>query len=276
MRIDELHDRLYEVLCVVDDICQKNGIRYFLDGGTELGAVREHDFIAWDDDADIKVLREDYEAFKAAMVKDLPPYMHIIEPESFAPGFYDFVVRIYDERYKIRKETEEDQYYRNYQNYVGTDVFIFDLMPASAFKRKWMLLKMKILYGLGMGHRYQIDYAAYSGIMKVQVKLLAALGKLFSVEALCRLYTKTVSQYKNDPSAPYRMSSNGPLGKPMYPMRDWFEGEAEGFIRGRRFPVASGYDEWMTLHYGDYMNPPKDRRAFIQHLDEEDRYADNE
>lgn len=40
MRIEELHDKLFELLCVVDDICREEKIQYFLDSGTELGSVR--------------------------------------------------------------------------------------------------------------------------------------------------------------------------------------------------------------------------------------------
>ncbi len=265
MTLDELHDKLYDVLCMVDDICTKEGIKWFIDGGTEIGSVREKDFIPWDDDIDIKVLREDYEKFKAAMIKNMPSNYQFVEPEEFAPYFYDFVPRIVDTSQLLREVTEADKAYKNYQNAVGVDVFILENAPKGAFGRKMMLLKCKMIYGMAMSKRYSVDKSKYSFAQRLMTGTCMLMGKCMSHEKIFKKWNKSMRKYEGK-STGWVIAANFPIPFLDFYKYEWYNSAAEGEIRGRKFPIPVGYDAELTQIYGEYMKPPKDRSIYVTHL----------
>ena len=59
--MNELQKVLLKQLEKFHEFCEKNGLKYFIIGGTLLGAVRHKGFIPWDDDIDVGMPRKDYE-----------------------------------------------------------------------------------------------------------------------------------------------------------------------------------------------------------------------
>ena len=55
--------KILKLLRVVDTILEKNNIKYWLDYGTLLGAIREKTVIAWDDEFDISLWNDNLDSF---------------------------------------------------------------------------------------------------------------------------------------------------------------------------------------------------------------------
>ena len=60
----DMQTSLLELLKEFHKFCMANNIKYSLDWGSLLGAIRHKGFIPWDDDLDIMVDRENYEKIK--------------------------------------------------------------------------------------------------------------------------------------------------------------------------------------------------------------------
>lgn len=63
---------MLRILKIIDYLCRKHQLRYWLCSGTLLGAYRHQGFIPWDDDLDISMPREDYERFLEVAKEEFP------------------------------------------------------------------------------------------------------------------------------------------------------------------------------------------------------------
>lgn len=63
-----------ELLHIFDKLCTKHNLRYWLDAGTLLGAIRHKGFIPWDDDLDVMMPREDYDKVIPLMKDEMEKY----------------------------------------------------------------------------------------------------------------------------------------------------------------------------------------------------------
>ena len=91
----DLQLHLLEIFKVVDGICRRNDIPYWLSCGTLLGAIRHGGFIPWDDDIDIEIYYRDKNRFIEACKKELPLNL-CIQYHGTEPDYYLNILKVRD------------------------------------------------------------------------------------------------------------------------------------------------------------------------------------
>lgn len=80
--------QLLEILRYVVDVCERNGLTYWLSGGTLLGAYLYKGFIPWDDDVDIDMPYADYRKFCQIVKKEKRYFLQDKSSDIFYPYYY--------------------------------------------------------------------------------------------------------------------------------------------------------------------------------------------
>ncbi len=101
------------LLIIAQDIvsvCEENGIKYWLTGGSCLGAVRHDGFIPWDDDIDINMCRNDYNKFLNVFKNKFKEKYDVHEPKSKGDFSYPATqIRLKGTRYRGINDIDSDE-----------------------------------------------------------------------------------------------------------------------------------------------------------------------
>ena len=277
--LTKAHQVNLKILKEIDRICRKYKIQYMLDAGTLLGAIRHQGFIPWDDDADIVVTRKNYEAFMKVVRRELPDTMELLMPWDFQKGraFFDFTARIIYKNSRIHEESPETRYYEGKMNHLWVDLFTLDVLPKNKLSSSMTLLLHKIIYGMAMGHRYQLDFGKYSVFHKLAVGGLSAAGRLVPLKVLFWMQRIVALKDRKCRSNLRYYSNYQPDYLYVTLQKEWCEQVEDVAFCDTKLMAPRHWDEVLTWIYGDYKKlPPKNKRvpghstAQIQVFDEEE------
>lgn len=139
--LQQLHAVLYDILAEIDRVCRENNIRYFIIGGTAIGAHFFDGIIPWDDDIDIGMTAGDYERFMAVAPAALRTGYTLCWPgnEPHTPFYFA----------KVRKDgtrfVEEVTEGLDMHHGIYVDIFPMNRVPQSKRKERWQRKTAKYL-----------------------------------------------------------------------------------------------------------------------------------
>ena len=125
--VKQAQKKMYEILVVFDEICQKHNLTYWLDHGTLLGAVRDGKFIPWDDDLDVTMPREDYEKFIEIAQEEMPN-QYFLQTQKTDKYYQNFFAKIRD-RSSTFVDAWEEKRDIHYHQGIYIDIFPLNNIP---------------------------------------------------------------------------------------------------------------------------------------------------
>ncbi|MFR5600883.1 MAG: phosphorylcholine transferase LicD [Lachnospiraceae bacterium] len=274
--LEKVHEANLKVLDELDRICRKYKIQYMLDAGTLIGAVRHQGIIPWDDDVDVVMTRKNFETFRRVVKRELPDTMEYLGCDEFhgGKGFFDFTPRIIYKKSQMHEDNEEMRFYGGKLNHLWVDIFILDNLPASRMGAAMTRLLHKIVYGFAMGHRYRLDYKKYGLLSKLQVMVLANIGRLIPMKWIFAAQHFLALKDRKSKGHQYYYSNYQPDYLYVTVEKAWMDETVELPFCGRSLMAPKEWDKVLTEVYGDYMTPPPEHQRVPSHSSMEIRIYD--
>ena len=244
---EELKTIQLDLLQKTADFCEQNGLRYFLCGGTLIGAVRHKGYIPWDDDIDIAMPRPDYDRFINTFNKQ-ENYYQVVSRENNHAYSYAFA-KVYDNRTLMHE-----------LHYKGCTFGVYiDILPADGVKNASQIRKIMWL------HKILNTKKANYYKRTLSKKIINTIGKLlllpFSAYQISGWMDSEARRYAFG-SLPHAGLIANPLGVGEMVDKSVFDGDTFQTFEGHQYRVPAGYDAWLRSIYGDYMQlPPVEHRV---------------
>ena len=251
-----------DMIVEFDRVCRNNDIHYVLFGGSLLGAVRHKGYIPWDDDADIGMLREDYNRFKEHL-DELNPSVCYFQDHDTDPEYRWGYGKL---RRTGTKYVRVGQEHLKCKTGIFVDVFPMDDIPLSipgqVFQDWYCFCLRKILWS-------EVAKKNTEGFWKLWFTLLSKIP----VSVPFAGYERYAKKSKNTTTNRVRCLSfpatgtlykKNPLTERYGMPKEWFTDRTEYDFEGKKFFGSKDYDTVLKYIYGDYMTLP-DAKGREQH-----------
>ncbi len=257
--IEKIQNKLLEILVYFKKFCEENNLRFFLCGGTCLGAVRHKGFIPWDDDIDVFMLREDYEKLQELWEKnaDTSRYSCVRSDEKI--NIHHSVTEIKDNNTTFINHHSVDC---DIHHGIMIDIIPVDGVAPSALGRISQMIASMIYCCFNFqrlpDHKSKLIYYATK----------IALGICRSSKLRYKIWKSAeqhMAKYGTENSKVVASFVEGTEIMRMHYPLEWFKNPVYMDFAGYEMPVPSDVDEFLKISFGDYMQLPPEEERVARH-----------
>ena len=247
--LNNLQSLCSQLLLFINNICDKHDIDWWLDYGNLLGAVRHENFIPWDDDMDIGMMRESYHKFISIIYDEVKNYNldDCINIYYRPRNWDDKKVNSFIQLFVMNEDVGN-------KVMAGIDVFPYDFMKeydketvGPTYNRAQVLFYKKLYEGTQRSKLYM-------GIDADEV-----MEEYFS--------ELNLSYQKQDYIIPGVEGSFG-YGKNLYELKILESKKVFPLTKvkygNHYFPAPKDYHYYLSNIYGNYMSVPKSIRTHLR------------
>ena len=250
IELNVLQGHIYSIFVEFDRICRKHDIKYSMEGGTLMGAVKYQDFVPWDDDIDVVMVREEYEKFLCVAPAELNENF-FLQSYNNVPDFPLNYAKL------CLNGTEIYDYDYSHLKTMHHGIFI-DIFPIDNVVPEKLRKHCSMVGVLTGARKTKLRAIKTRGIRKIVYGALALLPMktlIKAVDKACKKYNKKNTGYI------YEVCNSNRSFKPL--PAETYTDLCELMFRDRMFMAVSSYDEFLKSRFGEnYANelPEEDKR----------------
>ena len=261
-QIRELQLKELESLRVFKDFCKKNDLLFYFCGGCCIGTLRDGGFIPWDDDIDVFMPRNDYEILLKEWQKQVgnEGRFRLLKSDIGTTFTGNIFATFVDTKYTCVKENQE---HIDVPHGLVMDIMPLDGCPDGKFQRYMQLINC-LLYSLFMS---EVVPEKHGGAVAFFSKILLGIFRSRRIRTkIWKHCEKRMTRFSIDECSKITELCAGPHYMMNEYPKECFESALWLPFEGEDFPIPVGYDEYLKIAFGDYMElPPEEKR--IPHHD---------
>lgn len=223
-------NRQLEIWATFDEICRKHAIKYHINYGTLIGAIRHKGFIPWDNDVDVSMLRPDFNRLAEVLDDELDGGIFV------AHNFGLDTIKIFHKQTTL---IYGHDYSRDKPSGIIFDVFALDIAEDGTLESSRALAALK-------------KAAAFDSEENLK-SLRRFAEELFDQSRAVEWFDYTIHHHRK---TPFR--------------KEWFDETIYLPFENATMPAPKMFDEVLTSEYGDWRTPVRDghpRLGFVHSPD---------